>query len=56
VAALLRRVADTIETFGEINIQDIAFGTEVTEGGPWHSLTVYFDPAKGEDASGTLRS
>jgi hypothetical protein len=45
VPALLRRVADSIEELGPVDVQDVVFGTEVTEDGPWHSLTVYFHPA-----------
>src|SRR5262245_54941885 len=42
VPALLRRVAKSVEELGEVGVQDIVFRTEVTEDGPWHSLTVYF--------------
>jgi hypothetical protein len=42
VPALLRRVADSIEALGSVTVQDITFGTEVTEDGLWHELTVYF--------------
>ena len=42
VQALLRRVADTIEGLGPVSVQDITFGTEITEDGPWHCLSVYF--------------
>jgi hypothetical protein len=45
IAALLRRVADTIERLGSVEIQDITFGTEITADGPWHHLTVYFHEA-----------
>lgn len=41
VAALLRRVADSSEARGHIEVQDITFGTEITDDGPWPSLTVY---------------
>lgn len=41
-AALLRRVAESIEGLGPVEVQDITFHTEVTENGPWHSMTVYF--------------
>ncbi len=41
-AALLRRVADSIEELGTVTVQDIAFGNEVTDDGLWPSLTVYF--------------
>ena len=43
VPPLLRRVADTIEGMGDVDIQDITFGTEITADGPEHYLTVYFD-------------
>jgi hypothetical protein len=46
VPALLRRVSDSIETLGPVEVQDVTFGTEVTEDGPWHSLTVYFHERK----------
>lgn len=42
IPALLRRVADTIEQLGPVSVQDITFGTEITEDGPWHRLSVYF--------------
>ena len=45
VPALLRRVADTIEALGPVRVQDVTFGTEATEDGPWHDLTVYFHQA-----------
>lgn len=44
VPELLRRVADTIDSLGEIEVQDITFGTEIDEYGPHHHLTVYFHP------------
>jgi len=44
VPALLRRVADSIQGLGAVNIQDLTFGTEITEDGPWRHLTVYFHP------------
>lgn len=46
VPALLRRVADSIEAFGDVEVQDVTFGTEITEDGPWHHLTVYFHLAE----------
>jgi hypothetical protein len=46
VPALLRRVAASIETLGPVEVQDITFGTDVTEHGPWHSMTVYFHDAE----------
>ncbi|MDA0160473.1 hypothetical protein OM076_09360 [Solirubrobacter ginsenosidimutans] len=43
VPALLRRVADTIEGRGAIDVMDITFEKEITAEGPWPSLTVYYD-------------
>jgi hypothetical protein len=42
VPALLRRVADSIDALGEVDVEDLVMHTEVTENGDWHSLTVYF--------------
>jgi hypothetical protein len=42
VPALLRRVADTIESEGDIDVQDIVFHSEVTEGEDDLTVTVYF--------------
>jgi hypothetical protein len=42
VPGLLRRVAESIEGLGDVEVQDITFATEATEDGPWHSMTVYF--------------
>lgn len=42
VPALLRRVAETLETYGRIHVQDLVLHTEVNEHGDWHSVTVYF--------------
>ena len=42
VPALLRRVANSIDELGKVRVQDITFGTEITEDGSWHRLTVYF--------------
>jgi hypothetical protein len=42
VPALLRRVADSIDALGEVEVQDLVMHTEVTEHGNWPSLTVYF--------------
>ena len=56
VPALLRRVADTIELLGAVEIHDITFGTKMTADGPWHHLTVYFDPVEpGEADSARIR-
>jgi hypothetical protein len=46
VPALLRRVADSIEALGPVEVQDITLGTDVTKHGPWHSITVYFHQAE----------
>lgn len=43
VPALLRRVADTIEQLGAVEVQDIVMHTEVDRYGYSHSLTVYYD-------------
>lgn len=43
VPALLRRVANTIEGLGPIEVQDLIMGTEITEDGFWYHLTVYFN-------------
>jgi hypothetical protein len=40
--SLLRRVAETVEAIGPVGVQDLILHTEVTENGPWYSLTVYF--------------
>jgi hypothetical protein len=42
VPALLRRVADSIDALGEVEVQDLVLHTEVAESGAWPSLTVYF--------------
>ena len=42
IPSLLRRVAETVEALGPVEVQDLVLHTEVTENGPWHSLTVYF--------------
>jgi hypothetical protein len=42
VPALLRRVADSIEALGDVQVQDLVLHTDVNEDGDWHSLTVYF--------------
>ncbi|GAB2586089.1 hypothetical protein GCM10009593_26420 [Microlunatus antarcticus] len=48
VAALLRRVADSIAELGEVEVQDIAFHSELDdEGDSWPSMTVYFHPSRG---------
>ncbi|MFC9699171.1 hypothetical protein ACFTWD_00500 [Streptomyces sp. NPDC056943] len=42
VPALLRRLADTIETLGPVEIQDLVLHEEMTEHGSWRSGTVYY--------------
>ena len=42
IPSLLRRVAETVEAIGPVGVQDLILHTEVTENGPWYSLTVYF--------------
>jgi hypothetical protein len=42
VPALLRRVAESIEDLGNIEVHDVIMHTEITADGPWHSLAVYF--------------
>jgi hypothetical protein len=44
VALLMRRVADSIEARGPMQVQDVTFGTEVTAEGLVHDFTVYFHP------------
>ncbi|WP_211264239.1 hypothetical protein [Streptosporangium amethystogenes] len=43
VPALLRRVADTIEGLGNVEIYDLIMHNETTEDGDWPGLTVYFN-------------
>lgn len=44
VPALLRRVANTIEGLGPVEVQDITFCSEPTPDGP--RMTVYFHPVE----------
>lgn len=46
VPALLRRVADSIEGLGPVDVHDLVLHTEITADGPWPSLTVYFHTAE----------
>lgn len=52
VPALLRHLANNLEEFGPVAVQDITFETEVTADGFVCSFTVYFHPRKalGEDS------
>lgn len=45
--ALLRRLADSIEALGPVEVQDVVIGAEITEHGPWRSETVYFHMPEG---------
>jgi hypothetical protein len=42
VAALLRRVAESIDGLGDIDVQDITFSSEVGDGEDDLSMTVYY--------------
>jgi hypothetical protein len=42
VAALLRRVAGTLDELGDVQVQDITFAGEVTAGEDNLTMTVYF--------------
>jgi len=42
VPALLRRVADSVERLGQINVQDLVLHNEITGDGSWFSITVYY--------------
>jgi len=43
VAALLRRVADSLDDRGDVQVADITFASSVTDGEDDLTLTVYFD-------------
>ncbi len=42
VAALLRRVADTIDRLGDIQVEDVTFQSRVTDGEDDLTVTVYY--------------
>jgi hypothetical protein len=42
VAELLRRVAETLDGLGAVDVVDLIMHNEVTANGDWPSLTVYF--------------
>ncbi|MFZ7089355.1 hypothetical protein [Curtobacterium sp. RRHDQ10] len=44
VAALLRRVAETIDNLGDVSIEDVTFTSSVTEGEDDLAMTVYYHP------------
>ncbi len=47
---MLRRVAQSVEGLGQIEVLDITFTTEITPEGVWPSMTVYFDDARGAES------
>ena len=50
VPALLRRVADSIAELGDVEVQDITFGTELDkEAEFWPHLTVYYHRRNGDE-------
>lgn len=52
VPALLRRVADSIEELGRIDVQDLVVHKEITADGPWFSATVYFHQKESDAEAG----
>ena len=42
VAALLRRVAESLDALGDVDVQDVVFHSEVTEGEDDLTMTVYY--------------
>jgi hypothetical protein len=42
VPALLRRIADSLEDFGAVEVQDLILHNAINEHGSWPSITVYF--------------
>jgi hypothetical protein len=42
IPALLRRVALTLESLGEVDVVDITFRSDITEDGDWAAMTVYY--------------
>jgi hypothetical protein len=45
VAALLRRVADSLDALGDVQVQDLTFHSEVTDGEDDLHVTVYYEAA-----------
>ena len=43
VAALLRRVAGTLDELGDVQVQDITFASSATDGEDDLTMTVYYD-------------
>ena len=44
VPALLRRLAEELESRGDVDVQDVVFHSEVTEDEDDLTMTVYFNP------------
>lgn len=53
VPALLRRVADSIEALGDVDVQDVTFSSQVTAGEDDLTMTVYYHRSgrRGRDAA-----
>lgn len=56
VPNLLRHLADQLEAFGPVEIQDVTFGAEATATGDVHHFTVYFHPPEPANAHRPLDS
>ncbi|MBT2503563.1 hypothetical protein [Curtobacterium sp. ISL-83] len=44
VPALLRRLADNLEALGDVNVQDITFASDVSDGEDDLTMTIYYHP------------
>jgi hypothetical protein len=42
VPALLRRIADTLEELGPVEVMDVVYHPHITGDGDWPNMTVYF--------------
>lgn len=42
VGALLRTIAESIESLGDVTVQDLVLHNQITADGPWPSITVYY--------------
>lgn len=42
VSALLRRVAETLENLGDVQVEDVTFHSQVTDGEDDLTMTVYY--------------
>jgi len=56
VAALLRRVADTLERLGSLEVHDLVKHNGATPEGDWPSLIVYFTSDDAEGGSAERRA